>query len=414
MTLCLGHRARAVLDRRHRRPGRLCGAPLSRSCSASSSRCGCAGCAPRSASLLGDAERDLVAARRRVAAQLRGPAPVRRGRRAAAARPRGDGRGTPRRRDRLPRARALRRLQRAVGAPVDVDRTARRVALRDRPELDRPPRPGADLRQAGRRRRAASCSSRPRRRRPCASRWPARHAGRGRAGRTLARCASGTWGRRARSARRRCGPARRPMRRRSATRRSTTSRRRSRPATVERGLVPIENSLEGSVNATLDALTADDSPLSDRRRDRAGDHAVPDRARRGGARGDRGGHLAPPGARAVRAVPARASCPARGCSPPARRPRRRGPWRPSDEPWAAIGPRRAAEIYGRRGPARGDRGRRGQRDALRLAGADADADAVRAGRRGAQDVDRVRRRRRRDPGLARALPDRAVATAAST
>ena len=62
------------------------------------------------------------------------------------------GRGGAARHDRPPRARALRRLQRAVRPPVDVDRAARRRTLGDRAVVHPPPRPGARLRQAGARR----------------------------------------------------------------------------------------------------------------------------------------------------------------------------------------------------------------------------------------------------------------------
>ena len=55
-------------------------------------------------------------------------------------------------RDRPPRAGALRRLQRALRAAVDVDRAARRRRIGDRAVLHPPPRPGARVRQAGARR----------------------------------------------------------------------------------------------------------------------------------------------------------------------------------------------------------------------------------------------------------------------
>ena len=58
------------------------------------------------------------------------------------------GGGGAARRDLAPRAGALRRLQRALGAPVDVDRAARRRTLRDRALVHPPPRPGARVRQA--------------------------------------------------------------------------------------------------------------------------------------------------------------------------------------------------------------------------------------------------------------------------
>ena len=74
----------------------------------------------------------------------------------------------PRRRDRLPRAGPLRRLQRDVRPPVDVDRAARRRPLGRRAVVDPPPRPGARVRQAGARRARPSSSSRPRRPRRCA------------------------------------------------------------------------------------------------------------------------------------------------------------------------------------------------------------------------------------------------------
>ena len=65
------------------------------------------------------------------------------------------------------RPRARPRVQRDVGPPVDVDRAARRVAIGDDAELDRPSRAGADVRQAGGRGSQAELSWRPRRRRRC-------------------------------------------------------------------------------------------------------------------------------------------------------------------------------------------------------------------------------------------------------
>ena len=55
-------------------------------------------------------------------------------------------------RDRAPRAGALRRLQRALGTAVDVDRAARRRAVGHRAVVHPPSRPGARVRQAGARR----------------------------------------------------------------------------------------------------------------------------------------------------------------------------------------------------------------------------------------------------------------------
>ena len=75
-----------------------------------------------------------------------------------------------------PRAGPLRRLQRALRAPVDVDRPARRRTLGHRAVVHPPPRPGARLRQAGARRDAPNSSSPPRRPRRCAWRSPAARA----------------------------------------------------------------------------------------------------------------------------------------------------------------------------------------------------------------------------------------------
>ena len=57
-------------------------------------------------------------------------------------------RAAPRRRDRPLRPDPLRRLQRDVRPPVDVDRAARQPALGRRAVLDPPPRPGSAVRQA--------------------------------------------------------------------------------------------------------------------------------------------------------------------------------------------------------------------------------------------------------------------------
>ena len=76
---------------------------------------------------------------------------------------------------------------------------------------------------------------------------------------------------------------------------------------VERALVPIENSLEGSVNATLDALAMETEDVRDPRRGRPPDPPLPDRPRRARAR-----------ARSRSSSPTRRPTPsARGSSAPA-------------------------------------------------------------------------------------------------
>ena len=94
--------------------------------------CGCGGCGPPARPARRARRPDLVAHAARLERDFRSlHAYVD----DVAARPRGaagHGRGPPRRRDRLPRPRPLRRLQRDVRAPVDVDRAARRARLRHR------------------------------------------------------------------------------------------------------------------------------------------------------------------------------------------------------------------------------------------------------------------------------------------
>ena len=84
------------------------------------------------------------------------------------------------------------------------------------------------------------------------------------------------------------GPARLAGRRGAASRcrcrRSTTRCWPCRSGAVERALVPIENSLEGSVNATLDALAFEADDVVDRRRARPPGPPLPDRARAARAR----------------------------------------------------------------------------------------------------------------------------------
>ena len=138
------------------------------------------------------------------------------------------------------------------------------------------------VRQAGPRRARASSSSHPRRTRrsawrcrAAASRHPARPAAAPRdASCPSTRCGSATSGPRARSRRRRCWPPRQglelelvPLPTIYDAVMAVHERR------VERALVPIENSLEGAVNATLDALAIETDDVVDRRRAGAPDHA---------------------------------------------------------------------------------------------------------------------------------------------
>ena len=115
---------------------------------------------------------------------------------------------------------------------------------------------------------------------------------------------------------------------------------------AERAFVPIENALEGSVNATLDALAVETEDVAIVGEARPPDPHLPDRARRAGAGRDRDGRLASAGATAS----ARTSC-AHGC-------RRRSVLAASstaeavrtvaeqDGAAAALGSRTAAELYG--------------------------------------------------------------------
>ena len=108
--------------------------------------------------------------RRGAAGAVRGALAVRAGRGRPPRRPHEGCRDPSRRGDRLPGARALRRLRRDVRPPVDLDRPARRHPFRGGAVLDSPSRPGAPVRQAGPERAAASSSSRRRRTRRSGSR----------------------------------------------------------------------------------------------------------------------------------------------------------------------------------------------------------------------------------------------------
>ena len=162
--------------------------------------------------------------------------------------------------------------------------------------------------------------------------------------------------------------ARRPAARLRAAARRRRSRTRSSPVEegdAERALVPIENSIEGSVRPTLDTLAFEAERGDDRRRAR-----LPGRvhliARRGVEleRG-RGGPLPPPAAGPVRALPARQ--PARRRT--AQRQQHRGGGADGERVGAALGGARGAGGGGPlrlRDPARRGRGRGRQRHPLRL------------------------------------------------
>ena len=114
---------------------------------------------------------------------------------------------------------------------------------------------------------------------------------------------------------------------------------------AERALVPFENSIEGSVRSTLDTLAFEAPEVTI-----VGEHDYAVRAhliaREGvGLERGRGGPLPPPAARPVRPLPARAPAGGgtAGVSSTAEAVRTVGE---SSEPWAAIGARAAAELYG--------------------------------------------------------------------
>ena len=90
--------------------------------------------------------------------------------------------------------------------------------------------------------------------------------------------------------------------------------------------MPIENSLEGSVNATLDALAMETEDVAIVGEVVHADQPLPDRPDRARADGDRGRRLAPAGQRPVRPLHPHAPAAARGCWPAARPPRRCGRW----------------------------------------------------------------------------------------
>ena len=177
---------------------------------------------------------------------------------------------------------------------------------------------------------------------------------------------------------------------------------------VERAIVPIENSLEGSVNATLDALAFETDEVAI-----VGELVHPiqhcliaSAAVAAGA--DRARLLAPAGERAVCALHPRPACRRpRWCRPTAPRTRFAIVADSGDQPWAALGNRLSARAVRMRGARGRRRGRARERDPVRLARA-------RAGRLGAaprrlEDLDRLlgparrpRRAGRRAAGVRRA------------
>ena len=177
---------------------------------------------------------------------------------------------------------------------------------------------------------------------------------------------------------------------------------------ADRALVPIENSLEGSVNATLDALVFETDGVQI-----VGEVVHPiqhcliardaARAGRDPARASRT-HRPAPNAPGSCASGCRAP---RWCAPTAP-PTRCASWPAATSPGRRSGPRLSAELYGcevlleRRG------GHSRERDSLRLAGADGPRAAERAPIRretGFQDVDRLLGPARRPGSLVRVLQE---------
>ena len=134
---------------------------------------------------------------------------------------------------------------------------------------------------------------------------------------------------------------------------------------VERALVPIENSLEGSVNATLDALAMETEDVAILGEVVHPIRALPDRARPRSSwprsRSSSPIRRPPPSARASSAR----GCRARRCCPAARPPRRSGRWPSTTGPWAALGNAARGRALRLPGAARRGRGRRRQRDPVR-------------------------------------------------
>ena len=128
---------------------------------------------------------------------------------------------------------------------------------------------------------------------------------------------------------------------------------RSRDGDVDRALVPIENSLEGAVNATLDALVADARGVRI-----VGETVLPIRTclvARGRHRARRTSRVVvshPQAARRSARRFLRRELPARRrCAPPPRPPRRCARSSRPTTPWAALGPRAAGRALRRRRPA---------------------------------------------------------------
>ena len=173
---------------------------------------------------------------------------------------------------------------------------------------------------------------------------------------------------------------------------------------VERALVPIENSLEGSVNATLDALAMETEDVAI-----VGEVVHPIRhcliARTAlELVGDRGRHLPSAGQRPVRALHPHPAARRAGGRRERRRPTRCARSPSTTGPWAALGQPRRRRALRLPGAAGRRRGRRRERDAVRLAGPDRRAPVGPRRTRPVQDRDRVLGRRLRGAGLAGGLP----------
>src|SRR6185312_6584687 len=221
----------------------------------------------------------------------------------------------------------LRRLQRDVRPPVDVDRATGLLRLRHRPVLDPPPRPGAPVRQAraGRARRAGAVPGGAGGRAPRARLMRVGHLG-----------PAGTYSEEA--ALRRPGAQPVPFPTLPDTIAAVAD------GEVELAAVPVENSLEGSVGISLDTLAARDDVTI------VGELVLPisvhlvARAMLDPADVEQVVSHPQPLAQCAgylrRRLPQARTVPASSTAAAVRQMMEAGPH------WAALGPRRAAELYG--------------------------------------------------------------------